>query len=55
MTQPRHPKSGQFIKRSSLLAKLAAMFKGKPDKAEPTLIEHDPNAQESGTTRKNHK
>tara|TARA_R110002111_G_scaffold170741_9_gene236476 strand:- start:14254 stop:14421 length:168 start_codon:yes stop_codon:yes gene_type:complete len=55
MTQPRHPKSGKFIKRGSLLAKLAAMFKSKPDKGKPTLIEHDPNAQEHGTTRQKSK
>lgn len=51
MTQPRHPKSGKFIKHNSLLAKLASMFKGKPTEGKPTLIEHDPNAEESGTTR----
>lgn len=55
MTQPRHPKSGKFIKQGSLLAKLAAMFKGKPTEGKPTLIGHDPNAQEHGTTRQKSK
>jgi hypothetical protein len=55
MTQPRHPKSGKFIKQGSLLAKLASMFKGKPDKAEPALIGHDPNAKEQNTTRSKRK
>ncbi len=51
MTRPRHPKSGKFIKHNSLLAKLASMFKGKPDEGKPMLIEHDPKAQERNTTR----
>lgn len=55
MTRPRHPKTGKFVKRESLIAKLASWLKGKPDKDAPTLIGHDPNAQESGTTRKKRK
>lgn len=55
MTQPRHPKSGKFIKQGSLLAKLASMFKGNPTEGKPALIEHDPNAQEHGTTRQKSK
>lgn len=51
MTQPRHPKSGKFIKQGSLLAKLASMFKGKPTEGKPALIGHDPNAKEQNTTR----
>jgi hypothetical protein len=55
MTRPRHPKTGKFVKHNSLLAKLASMFKGKPDKAEPALIGHDPNAKEQNTTRSKRK
>lgn len=50
MTRPRSPTTGKFIKRS-LLDRLASIFKGKPDKDAPTLIEHDPKAQERNTTR----
>ena len=51
MTRPRHPKTGKFVKNSTFLAKLASWFKGKPDEGKPTLIGHDPNAQERGTKR----
>lgn len=53
--KPRHPKSGKFIRKDSLLAKLAGMFKAKPAEGKPTMIAHDPDAKEHNTTRSKQK